>query len=108
MPVYEYRCESCGEQFELVQRVSARAEDTMCPHCHAKKATRLLSAFASKVVGTHKPGFKEDKAYNMLNSRMDSFSKLPPMWGKRLTPSSNLFAGSPAPSNPSGDSESKS
>jgi putative FmdB family regulatory protein len=108
MPVYEYRCEACGEQFELVQRVSARAEDTTCPHCQAKKATRLLSAFASKVVGTHKPGFAEDKAYNMLNSRMEKFSKLPPMWGKRLTPSPDLFSNSPASSKPSGDGESTS
>ncbi|TLY23853.1 MAG: zinc ribbon domain-containing protein, partial [Nitrospirae bacterium] len=41
MPLYEYRCEGCGEQFEVVQRVSARVEDTTCPHCRAQKATRL-------------------------------------------------------------------
>ncbi len=83
MPLYEYRCEGCGEQFEQVQNVNARAEDTVCPHCQARKATRLLSAFASKIVGDHKPGFKEMKAYNMLNERMSKFSKLPPIAGKR-------------------------
>ncbi len=86
MPMYEYRCEGCGEGFELVQPMSARAEDTACPHCKAKKAVRLLSAFASKIVGDHKPGFNEMKAYDMLNERVDKFKKLPPALGKRMAP----------------------
>jgi len=86
MPMYEYRCEACGEGFEVVQPMSARAEDTVCPHCKAKKAVRLLSAFASKIVGDHKPGFSEMKAYSMLNERMDKLSKLPPIMGKRKPP----------------------
>jgi len=86
MPMYEYRCEGCGEGFELVQPMNARSEDTVCPLCKAKKAVRLLSAFASKVVGTHKTGFKEIKAYDMLHERMDKFGKLPPIMGKRTPP----------------------
>lgn len=90
MPLYEYRCEGCGQQFEVVQPVSARAEETPCPHCQARKATRLMSAFASKIVGDHKPGFAEMKAYSMLNERMDKFSKLPPVSGKRAMLSPNV------------------
>ncbi len=86
MPMYEYRCEACGEGFEIVQAMNARAEDTVCPHCKAKKAVRLLSAFASKIVGDHKPGFSEMKAYSMLNERMDKLGKLPPIMGKRKPP----------------------
>ena len=103
MPLYEYRCESCGEQFEVVQPVSARAEDTACPHCRAQKVTRLMSIFASKIVGDHKPGFTEMKAYDMLNERMDKFKKLPPAWGKRLTPSPENFG----PVKPSGPTDSE-
>jgi putative FmdB family regulatory protein len=66
--MYEYRCEGCGEGFEIVQPMSARAEDTVCPHCKAKKAVRLLSAFASKIVGDHKPGFSEMKAYRQAQA----------------------------------------
>lgn len=91
MPLYEYRCEGCGEQFEAVQPISFRAEDTACPKCRAKNATRLMSAFASKIVGTHKTGFKEMKAYSMLNERMDKFSKLPPAMGKRVLPKPENF-----------------
>ena len=90
MPLYEYRCGGCDQSFEAVQSLHARPEDTVCPHCQAKKATRLLSAFASKIVGDHKPGFSEMKAYNMLNERMHKLSKLPPLSGKRNMPAPNM------------------
>ena len=93
MPLYEYRCEACQEQFELKQSIHDRAEDAACPKCKAKKATRLLSSFASKIVWTHKPTFTEDKAYSMLNQRMDKFSKLPPIAGKRTMPAPNVTGG---------------
>lgn len=99
MPLYEYRCEGCGKEFEQVQPVSYRAEDTVCPFCHALKATKLMSSFASKVIGDHKTGFKEMKAYDMLNQRMDKFSKLPPPMGKRVMPSPENF-GPPASPDP--------
>ncbi len=90
MPMYEYRCGGCEQTFEMVQSMHDRPEDTVCPHCRAKKATRLLSAFASKVVGDHKPGFSEMKSYNMLNERMHKLSKLPPLSGKRRMPPANM------------------
>ena len=86
MPLYEYRCEGCREEFETVQSINARAEETECPHCGLKKAVRLMSSFASKIVGDHKPGFSEMKADSMLNERMHKFSKLPPITGKRANP----------------------
>jgi hypothetical protein len=49
-----------------------------------------MSMFASKIVGTHKPGFSEMKAYDMLNERMDKFSKLPPLSGQRRVPPPNV------------------
>lgn len=105
MPTYEYRCENCQEQFEVIQPTYARAEDTACPKCQAKKATRLMSMFASKIVGTHKPGFAEMKAYDMLNERKDRFAKLPPLTGKRASPPPNMtFASGPdGTSSSSGD-----
>ncbi|MBM4133266.1 MAG: zinc ribbon domain-containing protein [Nitrospira sp.] len=101
MPLYEYRCEGCGQQFEQVQPVSFRAEDTVCPHCRAQKSTKLMSSFASQIVGDHKPGFKEMKAYDMLNERMDKFSKLPPAMGKRVVPAPDNF-GTPKPDSSGG------
>ena len=86
MPIYEYRCGQCEKQFDVTQSVHARAEDTVCPHCHAQSATRLLSACTTQVKGTRKTGFAEMKAYNMLDERMNKFAKLPPLMGKRAAP----------------------
>jgi hypothetical protein len=69
-----------------MQPVSAKPEETICPKCNMTKSRRIMSSFASKIVGTHKTGFAEGKAYNMLNERMDKFSKLPPIIGQRAAP----------------------
>ena len=90
MPLYEYRCEQCSKQFETTQSLHARTEDTECPFCHAQQATRLLSAFSSKIVGYHKPGFAEIKATAMNNERMKRFAKLPPLNAKRNVPPPNI------------------
>ncbi len=86
MPLYEYICEGCDHEFEAMQSLSTKPEETKCPKCQAVKSRRIMSSFASKVVGTHKPGFAEDKAYGMLNERMNKFSKLPPIMGQRAAP----------------------
>lgn len=87
MPMYEYLCESCDHRFEIMQPLSAKADETVCPRCNTANSRRLMSAFASKVVGTHKPGFSEMKAYDMLDERLNKFSKLPPAMGLRAAPS---------------------
>jgi putative FmdB family regulatory protein len=104
MPIYEYRCGRCEKTFEATQSVHARAEDTACPFCEAQEATRLISSFASKIVGSHKPGFSEMKARDMYNERMDKFAKLPPLTGKRAMPPPNMTSESdPAPGSSSGN-----
>ena len=42
MPVYDYRCETCGQLTEARQKMSdPRLTD--CPHCPDGKLTRILS-----------------------------------------------------------------
>jgi putative FmdB family regulatory protein len=96
MPLYEYRCRRCEKQFDVTQSVHARVEDTVCPFCQAQDATRLFSSFVSTVKGDHKPGFKDMKAYDMLNHRASNFSKLPPLFGARSAPPpiQDVFSGS--------------
>ena len=86
MPVYEYVCEACDHQYELMQALNAKADETTCPKCNTTKSKRVMSSFASKVVGTHKTGFEEMKAYSMLGERMNKLSKLPPISGQRAAP----------------------
>lgn len=52
MPFYEYICEACGKDFVLLQSMTAKAEDTICPYCSEKKAKKMISKFSS-VGGEH-------------------------------------------------------
>ncbi|CUS33564.1 FmdB family zinc ribbon protein [Candidatus Nitrospira nitrificans] len=90
MPLYEYRCGQCEKQFEANQSVYARVEDTECPFCRARQATRLMSSFSSNIVGDRKPGFTELKAKAMNEERMERFAKLPPLNAKRTMPPPNI------------------
>jgi putative FmdB family regulatory protein len=44
MPLYEYRCQTCGVEFE--QLVFDREAKVVCKECGAKNVVRLLSTFA--------------------------------------------------------------
>lgn len=46
MPIYEYRCKSCGHPFELLVRA-----DTVvaCPHCASRKVDKQFSAFSARM-----------------------------------------------------------
>lgn len=90
MPLYEYRCGQCEKQFEATQSVYTRVEDTECPFCQARQATRLMSSFSSTVVGERKPGFTELKAKAMNEERMQRFAKLPPLNAIRTMPPPNV------------------
>jgi putative FmdB family regulatory protein len=43
MPVYEYRCEECGEKFEKWQRSMSSTEDIRCPKCNSKRVSKAIS-----------------------------------------------------------------
>ncbi|HEY5386478.1 MAG TPA: zinc ribbon domain-containing protein [Thermoleophilia bacterium] len=43
MPLYEYRCEACGETFEIVTSLADRDENAVCPACGAHHTTRVFS-----------------------------------------------------------------
>lgn len=47
MPLYEYRCTSCGHRFELLQRLGEGSEGVECPRWGESKAERQLSTFAA-------------------------------------------------------------
>ena len=42
MPIYEYVCDSCEHQFELLQRVGAPPPEA-CPECGARQVRKLIS-----------------------------------------------------------------
>jgi len=46
MPIYEYKCSSCGEKFELLRRLTDKDDEIKCPKCGRIGAKRALSSFA--------------------------------------------------------------
>ncbi len=51
MPIYEYRCPTCGFQKEHLQKMSADALTT-CPSCGAAGYAKLLSAAGFQLKGS--------------------------------------------------------
>jgi putative FmdB family regulatory protein len=51
MPIYEYRCTSCGFQQEVLQKVS-EAPLTDCPSCGKAAFSKLISAAGFQLKGS--------------------------------------------------------
>jgi putative FmdB family regulatory protein len=51
MPIYEYRCSSCGHELEALQKL-AEAPLLACPSCHADALVKLVSASAFQLKGS--------------------------------------------------------
>ena len=52
MPIYEFRCEGCGEVFELLAMSKNDQVEAKCPHCDSVEISRVLSSCASVVSGS--------------------------------------------------------
>ena len=63
MPIYEYRCTSCGFQNEYLQKVSDPVR-SVCPQCGAESFKKLLTAagFQLKGSGWYATDFKGGNA----------------------------------------------
>jgi putative FmdB family regulatory protein len=48
MPIYEYTCEDCGEEFETLVRSMTDASKQRCPKCGRSRCARRMSVFAAQ------------------------------------------------------------
>jgi len=69
MPIYEYRCESCGHEHEAMQKMSD-ASLTDCPSCGEAELKKLVSAagFRLKGGGWYETDFKGGAKKNVQDS----------------------------------------
>jgi putative FmdB family regulatory protein len=69
MPIYEYRCQSCGHELEKLQRMND-PELRDCPACGKAKLRRLISAagFRLKGGGWYETDFKQGNKRNLAES----------------------------------------
>jgi putative FmdB family regulatory protein len=51
MPIYEYKCEDCGNRFEKLVRRASEVEGIECPACGQKHLQQELSVFAAHANG---------------------------------------------------------
>ena len=67
MPLYAYRCDNCGAQFEKLMSLKERCDKStliFCPDCGCGEHTPLLSrtSFALKGGGWYKDGYSKNKS----------------------------------------------
>jgi putative FmdB family regulatory protein len=60
VPIYDYHCKKCGEDFELVRAVDARNKRAKCANCGSTATNLKISAFA--FVGATQPDLLSDDA----------------------------------------------
>jgi putative FmdB family regulatory protein len=58
VPIFEYRCEGCGQAFELLV---LKTTSPACPACQGTALERLVSRPAVKSEGTHALAMKAAK-----------------------------------------------
>ncbi len=75
MPIYEYHCESCGHDFEAMQKFSDPLL-TECPSCGKATLKKLVSAagFQLKGTGWYATDFKGGAKKSEAKSETDSSS----------------------------------
>jgi putative FmdB family regulatory protein len=71
VPIYEYRCQHCHNEFEALVRAGGTPT---CPQCQSDALERLLSVPAIKSESTHglamKAAKKRDAAQASINARV--------------------------------------
>jgi len=69
MPLYEYRCDACGHEFEALQKISDEPL-VHCPVCEAEDLRKLVSAagFRLKGQGWYETDFKTSNKRNLAES----------------------------------------
>ncbi len=52
MPIYEYTCKACKEEFATLQGINTKIEDTRCPKCGSQDVQKKLSTFSCCSLGS--------------------------------------------------------
>jgi len=74
MPIYEYVCNECGHQFDVLQKMSDKPLSD-CPACEKSALKKKISAPGFRLSGSgwYETDFKSDKQKNL--SKADSTDK---------------------------------
>ncbi|MGD2119036.1 MAG: zinc ribbon domain-containing protein [Chromatiales bacterium] len=69
MPIYDYKCDSCGHETEIMHKMSEEPK-TICPECGEEALKKMLSAagFRLKGSGWYETDFKSGNKKNLHDS----------------------------------------
>jgi len=56
MPIYEYVCQACKSEFELLIRGESDRSSAACPNCESKRIEKQFSVFGMSGVETRAAG----------------------------------------------------
>ena len=108
MPIYEYRCSSCGFQKEYLQKINDPVM-SVCPECGKSTFSKMLSAAGFKLKGSgwYATDFKNSGSKPAAKAAADTGDK-----GAAKSEAKDAGAGKSeskdaGPSKPEGKSESK-
>ncbi len=51
MPIYEYRCQTCGKKFDALRLISQADSQINCRYCQGNDTHRMISACYSHSTG---------------------------------------------------------
>ena len=70
MPIYEYQCQSCGHEMEVLQKMSD-APLTLCPACNQSQLVKKISAAGFRLAGSgwYETDFKSGGKKNLAGDK---------------------------------------
>ncbi len=98
MPIYEYQCQACQHELEVLQKISD-APLVECPECHKPELRKKVSAaaFRLKGGGWYETDFKTGNKKNLHGSGEASSSSGSPASGGDSKPADSKPSDSKSP-----------
>jgi len=56
MPVFDYKCNSCGKEFDVFTGTSDSTQTPSCPECKSEDVKKSYSSFDFKIASKTRPG----------------------------------------------------
>ena len=87
MPIYEYQCQSCGNEIEVIQKISD-AHITECSACGKPDMKKKVSAAAFRLSGSgwYETDFKSGNKKNLTEGDKSAADKKPEKATKEKAP----------------------